>query len=303
MLREEFRQELEEYGHIYMYRFRPRYPMRAYPCELIPARLPEARAIIHNIMNNLDPEVAQFPHELVTYGGNGSVLGNWGQFLLVTQYLCCMEEGQTLVLNSGHPQGLYPAPPHSPKVTICNGMMVPNYSTIEMYEKLYAMGCTLYGQMTAGSFCYIGSQGIVHGTTLTLQNAARKYLAREDMAGLVFVTSGLGGMSGAQPKAGDICGCISVVAEVAEAALLKRHKQGWVKEVARDLETLVTRIKAAKAAKECVSIGFLGNAVDMWERLAREEERLVDLGSDQTSLHNPFGGGYYPAGYTYEQAN
>jgi len=300
----EFLKELREYGHIYMYRFRPtNYEMKAYPVEYYPAKSKQAASIMVMIMNNLNNEVAQFPHELVTYGGNGSVFQNWIQYRLTMKYLSEMTEEQTLVMNSGHPQGLYPSHENAPRVVISNGNMIQNYSTREMYEKLYALGNTMYGQMTAGSWCYIGSQGIVHGTTLTLLNAGRKYLSADDLRGKVYVTSGLGGMSGAQPKAGDICGCISVTAEVHEAALDKRIKQGWAKEKITDLDQLVARIKELRKSKECVSIAYLGNVVDLWERLAQEEENVVDLGSDQTSLHNPFFGGYYPVGLSYEESN
>jgi len=223
---------------------------------------------MHNIWNNLNPEVAQFPEELITYGGNGAVFQNWAQFHLTMYYLSNMSEEQTLVMASGHPQGLYPSTPKDPRVVVTNGMMVPNYSSFDMFEKLYAMGNPMFGQMTAGSYCYIGSQGIVHGTTLTLLNAARKYLGRNDMKGVVYVTSGLGGMSGAQPKAGDICGCISVTAEIVESALDKRVRQGWAKEKITDMDKLVHRIKEAKKKEEAVSIAFLGNIVDVWERLA-----------------------------------
>ena len=304
VLGSEFLQELREYGHIYMYRFRPTsYEMKAHPVEYYPAKSKQAASIMVMIMNNLNNEVAQFPHELVTYGGNGSVFQNWIQYRLTMKYLSEMTEEQTLVMNSGHPQGLYPSHKDAPRVVISNGNMIQNYSTREMYEKLYALGNTMYGQMTAGSWCYIGSQGIVHGTTLTLLNAGRKYLSADDLKGKVYVTSGLGGMSGAQPKAGDICGCISVTAEIHESALDKRIKQGWAKEKITDLEQVVARIKELRKTKECVSIAYLGNVVDLWERLAKEEENLVDLGSDQTSLHNPFFGGYYPVGLTYEESN
>lgn len=286
-----------------MYRFRPTaYRMRAYPSHVYPCISRQCAAAIHNIMNNLDPDVAQFPHELITYGGNGAVFQNWAQYRLTLQYLCRMSEQQTLVMESGHPQGLYPSSEASPRMVITNGMMVFNYSSKELFEKYYAMGVTMYGQMTAGSYCYIGSQGIVHGTTLTLLGAARKYLHRNSMKGLVFVTSGLGGMSGAQPKAADICGCISVTAEVMEAALDKRIQQGWAKEKITDLEKLVHRVKQAKKNQEAVSIAYLGNIVDVWERFEKDPDHIVDLGSDQTSLHNPYSGGYYPAGLTVEQS-
>ncbi|KRX04710.1 Urocanase [Pseudocohnilembus persalinus] len=304
LLGKEFLDELKQYGHIYMYRFRPTsYAIKAYDSSYYQTNCKQAAQIIGMIMNNLDNEVAQHPHELITYGGNGSVFSNWAQYHLVMKYLMEMNDEQTLILNSGHPQGLYPSHKDAPRVVICNGLMIPNYSTQEMYEKLYAMGVTQYGQMTAGSFCYIGSQGIVHGTTLTLLNAARKYLNRNEMSGLVYVTSGLGGMSGAQPKAGDICGCISVTAEINEKALDKRLNQGWVKEKITDIEKLVQTIKQYKKDKKNVSIAYLGNIVDVWERLAKEDELMVELGSDQTSLHNPYFGGYYPVGLTYEESN
>ncbi|KAL8621361.1 Urocanate hydratase [Nucella lapillus] len=283
----EFAEELRSTGHIYMYRFRPSLTMRAYPIEEYPARCRQAAAIMHMMMNNLDPRVAQFPHELVTYGGNGQVFSNWAQFLLVMQYLSEMGQDQTLALYSGHPMGLFPSSPSAPRLVITNGMVVPNYSSRDMYEKLFALGASMYGQMTAGSFCYIGPQGIVHGTT-------------------VFVTSGLGGMSGAQPKAAVICGCIGVVAEVSYEALKKRYDQGWVKEMTEDLDTLVTRIRQARQGRQLTSIGYHGNIVHVWERLVEEYDRtgdlLVELGSDQTSCHNPFQGGYYPVQITYEES-
>lgn len=302
----EFAQELRQYGHIYMYRFLPNIQMRAYPVEQYPARTKKAAAVMHMIMNNLDPLVAQFPQELVTYGGNGQVFSNWAQFWLVMHYLSVMTEEQTLVLYSGHPLGLFPSDQRSPRVIITNGMVIPNYSSKANYDDMFAMGVTMYGQMTAGSYCYIGPQGIVHGTTLTVLNAGRKYLHLESLAGRVFLTSGLGGMSGAQAKAAVICGCIGVVAEVSEEALKKRHKQGWLEEYTDDLGVLIRRIREARAKKEVTSIGYLGNVVDVWERLVREYEAtgelLVELGSDQTSCHNPFSGGYCPAQLTFHQA-
>lgn len=302
----EFAIELRTYGHIYMYRFRPTIEMRAYPLEDYPCRTPQAAAIMHMIMNNLDPRVAQFPHELVTYGGNGQVFSNWAQFRLTMQYLSQMTECQTLVMYSGHPMGLFPSTPQSPRLVITNGMMVPNYSNRESYEKLFALGVTMYGQMTAGSYCYIGPQGIVHGTTLTILNAARKHLGTNDLAGKVFVTAGLGGMSGAQAKAAVICGCIGVVAEVSEEALMKRYNQGWIMEVVSTLDDLVALLRHARRRGKSLSIGYHGNVVDVWERLVMEYECtgevLADLGSDQTSCHNPFLGGYYPAGLHYEEA-
>jgi len=301
----EFAAELRQMGHIYMHRLRPtHYAMRAYPIDRYPAKCQQAAAVMLMVMNNLDPAVAQFPHELVTYGGNGSVFSNWAQFHLVMQYLSQMGEDQTLVLYSGHPLGLFPSSPAAPRVVVTNGLMVANYSTRALYEQFYAQGVTQYGQMTAGSFCYIGPQGIVHGTTLTLLNASRKYLGpARGMKGVVFVSSGLGGMSGAQPKAATITGCVGVVAEVDGTALRKRHAQGWVQEVVGDGSTspasaraCVIAICAAKRAGKPLSIGFHGNVVALWEALAahaRETgEVLVELGSDQTSCHNPYLGGY-----------
>ncbi|KAL0483484.1 urocanate hydratase [Acrasis kona] len=302
VLAKEFHDELREYGHIYMYRFRPQIDMKAYPLELYPFASKQAGSMIVMIMNNLDPAVAQYPHELVTYGGNGSVFSNWAQFLLTVHYLSIMTDEQTLSMYSGHPMGLFPSHKEAPRCVITNGLVVPNYSSRNDYERLYALGCTIYGQMTAGSYCYIGPQGIVHGTTLTVLNAGRKYLNLEDLSGKVFVTSGLGGMSGAQPKAGVITGCITVVAEIDWSALDKRHKQGWVMEVSKTLDELVDRVKQARKDKRATSIAYHGNIVDLWERLAREDELLVELGSDQTSLHNPFNGGYYPVGYAFEES-
>ncbi|XP_004365980.1 urocanate hydratase [Capsaspora owczarzaki ATCC 30864] len=300
----EFLNELNVYGHIYMYRLRPTsYTMKAHPIHLYPAKCTQAAAIMVMIQNNLDIEVAQFPHELITYGGNGSVFSNWAQYLLAMHYLSQMTEEQTLAMYSGHPAGLFPSHREGPRVVVTNGMVVPNYSSPADYERMYATGVSQYGQMTAGSYCYIGPQGIVHGTTLTLLNAGRKYLGSSELQGKVFVTSGLGGMSGAQPKAGVICKAIAVVAEINGDALRKRHRQGWLNEYHSDLTALVARIKQARAAREVVSIGYLGNVVDLWEHFAKEPELLVELGSDQTSLHNPFMGGYYPAGLTYEESN
>ncbi|XP_013404401.1 urocanate hydratase-like, partial [Lingula anatina] len=302
----EFAQELRDYGHIYMYRFRPDIEMRAYPIDEYPARSRQAAAIMHMIMNNLDPRVAQFPHELVTYGGNGQVFSNWAQFLLVMHYLSIMRDDQTLVMCSGHPQGLFPSHTSAPRVVITNGMMVPNYSSREMYEKLFALGVTMYGQMTAGSYCYIGPQGIVHGTTLTVLNAGRRHIGSSDLGGRVFVTSGLGGMSGAQPKAAVICGCVGVIAEVSEEALRKRYDQGWLMEIADGLEDCIRKIRHARQDQLAVSIGYHGNIVDLWERLVYEYDStgdlLVDIGSDQTSCHNPFLGGYYPVQLSYEDS-
>eukprot|EP00324_Dicrateria_rotunda_P005723 CAMPEP_0206152934 /NCGR_PEP_ID=MMETSP1474-20131121/216_1 /ASSEMBLY_ACC=CAM_ASM_001110 /TAXON_ID=97495 /ORGANISM="Imantonia sp., Strain RCC918" /LENGTH=679 /DNA_ID=CAMNT_0053550563 /DNA_START=246 /DNA_END=2285 /DNA_ORIENTATION=+ len=304
----EFAKELETYNHIYMYRFRPTsYEMKAHPIEDYPAHSRQAAAIMLMIQNNLDHRVAQFPHELITYGGNGSVFQNWAQYLLVMKYLSTMSNEQTLVIASGHPQGLFPSHPTSPRVVITNGMVIPNYSSKEDHDRMAALGVTMYGQMTAGSYCYIGPQGIVHGTTLTVLNAARKYLNRNDMAGITFLTSGLGGMSGAQPKAATICGAIGIIAEVSEAALEKRLSQGWVKEKVTSVDECINRIREARKNKETTSIAFLGNVVALWEALAKiaEEtgETLIDLGSDQTSCHNPFNGGYYPVQLSFEEAN
>ena len=280
---------------------------RAYSIDDIPATTRQGAAIIHMICNNLDPAVAQFPQELVTYGGNGQVFSNWAQFWLVLHYLFTMTEDQTLVMYSGHPMGLFPSSPNGPRMIITNGMVIPNYSSREDYDKMFALGVTMYGQMTAGSYCYIGPQGIVHGTTLTVLNAGRKYLGLESLAGKVFLTSGLGGMSGAQAKAAVICGCVGIVAETSKEALIKRHKQGWVVEVIDDLEALIRRVRQAKNNREVTSIGFHGNVVAVWERFVAELEAtgecLVDLGSDQTSCHNPFNGGYYPVQLTFEEAN
>ncbi|KAF0690313.1 Aste57867_18294 [Aphanomyces stellatus] len=302
----EFAAELKDEGHIYMHRFRPvEYEMKGYPLEWYPAKVTAAKAIQMMIMNNLDKAIAQFPAHLITYGGNGSVFSNWGQYRLVMQYLSQMTEDQTLVLYSGHPLGLFPSSPDAPRVIVTNGMMIPNYSTREMYDKLYALGNTQYGQMTAGSYCYIGPQGIVHGTTITVMNAARKYLHREDMKGVVYVSSGLGGMSGAQPKAGVIAGMISVTAEVDLAAITKRHAQGWVNEIATTLPQCLDMIRAARASQRTVSIAYHGNVVDLWEALADAAdagEHLVELGSDQTSLHNPYNGGYYPVQIGFDDA-
>jgi len=302
----EFAEELRSYGHIYMYRLLPKMEMKAYPIDDYPTRNRQAAAIMHMIMNNLDPRVAQFPQELVTYGGNGQCLSNWAQFWLVMQYLSQMESDQTLVMYSGHPMGVFPSNPSAPRLVITNGMVIPNYSSRDMYERLFALGVTMYGQMTAGSYCYIGPQGIVHGTVLTVLNAGRKYLGVESLAGKVFCTSGLGGMSGAQAKAAVICGCIGVIAEVSEEAVMKRHKQGWVLEVCKELDELMNKIRHYRREKQAVSIAYLGNAVDLWERLVVEYDStgdlLVDLGSDQTSCHNPFQGGYYPVQLSYHEA-
>ncbi|TRY55002.1 hypothetical protein DNTS_020746 [Danionella cerebrum] len=306
-LASEFAQELRQYGHIYMYRFCPALRMRAHPIDQYPCRTKHAACIMLMIMNNLDPDVAQFPQELVTYGGNGQVFSNWAQFWLVFQYLSTMTEEQTLVMYSGHPLGLFPSLPSSPRCVITNGMVIPNYSSREEYEKMFALGISMYGQMTAGSYCYIGPQGIVHGTMLTVLNAGRRYLGSGDLSGRVFVTSGLGGMSGAQAKAAVIAGCIGVIAEVDETPLKKRHEQGWLMEVTSDLNQCIQRIREARRAKIALSLGYHGNIVDLWEGLYQEYketgELLVDLGSDQTSLHNPFSGGYYPVQLTFIQAN
>ncbi|WP_187260516.1 urocanate hydratase [Pontibacter beigongshangensis] len=299
----DFLDELETCGRIYMYRFRPPYAMYARPLQEYPARCVHAACMMLMIQNNLDPAVAQHPHELITYGGNGSVFQNWAQYLLVMQYLSQMTAEQTLHLYSGHPLGLFPSTPAAPRVVISNGMMVPNYSRPADWEKFNAFGVTQYGQMTAGSWMYIGPQGIVHGTTITVMNAFRKCLrADETPAGKLFLTAGLGGMSGAQPKAGNISGCITVCAEINPKAARKRLEQGWVDELLEDIDQLVARTKKAQAGKECVSLAFIGNVVEVWERFA-DENIVVHLGSDQTSLHNPWSGGYYPAGLTLEDSN
>ncbi|XP_038668047.1 urocanate hydratase isoform X2 [Scyliorhinus canicula] len=303
----EFANELREFGHIYMYRFCPQIDMRAYPITQYPCKTKAAAAIMHMIMNNLDPRVAQFPQELVTYGGNGQVFSNWAQFRLAMHYLSEMTEEQTLVMYSGHPQGLFPSPRSAPRVVITNGMVIPNYSSKDEYEKMFAMGVTMYGQMTAGSYCYIGPQGIVHGTVLTVLNAGRRYLGLDNLSGKVFVTSGLGGMSGAQAKAAAIIGCVGVIAEVDKTALNKRHQQSWLMQITDNLDECVAQIREARRKKTALSLGYHGNVVDLWERLVEEYELtgelLVDLGSDQTSCHNPFSGGYYPAQLTFEAAN
>ena len=304
VLAPEFAEELKEYGRIYMYRFRPDYEMYARPIENYPARSRQAAAIMLMIQNNLDKAVAQHPHELITYGGNGAVFQNWAQYLLTMQYLSQMTDNQTLVMYSGHPMGLFPSHKDAPRVVVTNGMVIPNYSKPDDWERLNALGVSQYGQMTAGSYMYIGPQGIVHGTTITVMNAARKRFAegQTDARGMLFVSSGLGGMSGAQPKAGNISQVVSIVAEVNPKAAEKRHSQGWVDELHYDLDALMTRVREAVAAKEVVSLAYVGNVVDLWERLAAENI-AVDLGSDQTSLHNPWAGGYYPVGYSYEESN
>ena len=303
----EFAEELERYGRIYMYRFRPDYEMYARPIGEYPARCRQAAAIMAMIQNNLDPRVAQHPHELITYGGNGAVFQNWAQYRLAMQYLATMTEDQTLAMYSGLPLGLFPSHKDAPRVIVTNGMVIPNYSKPDHWEKFNALGVSQYGQMTAGSYMYIGPQGIVHGTTITVMNAARMQLRKrgrdgDDRGGILFVTAGLGGMSGAQPKAGNIAGVVSVTAEINPMAAQKRHEQGWVDELHRDLDGLTARIRQAVAAKETVSLAYVGNVVDLWERLAAEE-MPVELGSDQTSLHNPWAGGYYPAGFSFEESN
>jgi urocanate hydratase len=300
----EFLEELQRFGRIYMYRFRPTYKMHARPLNEYPHKIKEGGAIMMMIQNNLDPAVAQHPHELITYGGNGAVFQNWAQYLLTMKYLATMTSDQTLHMYSGHPMGLFPSSPEAPRVVVTNGMMIPNYSKQDDWEKYNALGVTQYGQMTAGSYMYIGPQGIVHGTTITILNAGRKINSGDDgnLAGKLFVSSGLGGMSGAQPKAASIAGCISVVAEVNEKAISKRHSQGWVDEVIADPKQLVKRVGEAKKKKETVSIGYHGNIVTLWELLA-ENDVHVDLGSDQTSLHNPWAGGYYPVDLGFDEAN
>ncbi len=304
VLAPEFAEELARYGRIYMYRLRPDYEMYARPIEEYPAKCRQAAAIMLMIQNNLDKAVAQHPHELITYGGNGAVFQNWAQYRLAMRYLSEMTDEQTLVMYSGHPLGLFPSHRDAPRVVVSNGMVVPNYSKPDDWERFNAMGVSQYGQMTAGSYMYIGPQGIVHGTTITVMNAARKRFSegQSDARGMLFVSSGLGGMSGAQPKAGNISKVVSVVAEINPKAAEKRHAQGWVDELHTSLDELLPRIRRAVADKEVVSMAYVGNAVDLWERLAAENIR-VDLGSDQTSLHNPWAGGYYPVDYSYEESN
>lgn len=297
----EFKKELETYGRIYMYRFIPDYKMYARPLENYPGKCLAAKAIMLMIQNNLDPVVAQHPQELITYGGNGGVFQNWAQYLLVMRYLAEMEEDQTLVIYSGHPMGLFPSNPNAPRLVVTNGMMIPNYSKPDDWEKFNALGVTQYGQMTAGSYMYIGPQGIVHGTTITVLNALRK-IGKKPNEGALFVTSGLGGMSGAQPKAGNIAGCITVCAEVNPKAVETRQNQGWVDEVIKNLDELSKRVKRAKENKEVISIAYHGNVVDVWEHFDKEDIK-IDLGSDQTSLHNPWAGGYYPVGMSLEESN
>ncbi len=302
----EFAEELRTYGRIYMYRFRPQYDMYARPIEDYPHKSLQAAGIMLMIQNNLDPAVAQHPHELITYGGNGAVFQNWAQYRLVMKYLSEMTDEQTLVMYSGHPLGLFPSHKNAPRVVVTNGMVIPNYSKPDDWERNNALGVSQYGQMTAGSYMYIGPQGIVHGTTITVLNAARKQMgsnkSQDDIKGMLFISSGLGGMSGAQPKAGNIAGVVSVVAEINPHAAEKRHAQGWVDELHSDLDELIPAIRKAVAEKRTVSMAYVGNVVDLWERLAAEEIH-VDLGSDQTSLHNPWAGGYYPVGMTLEESN
>ena len=308
VLAAEFAQELKDYGRIYMYRFRPDYEMYARPIDDYPAKSKQAAAIMAMIQNNLDPRVAQHPHELITYGGNGAVFQNWAQYRLAMQYLATMTDEQTLVMYSGHPLGLFPSHKDAPRVIGSNGMVIPNYSKPDDWEKFNALGVSQYGQMTAGSYMYIGPQGIVHGTTITVMNAARKQLisrgieaTKENLRGMLFVTAGLGGMSGAQGKAGVISGVVSVIAEINPMAARKRYDQGWVDEIHQDLDELIPRIRKAISDKEVVALAYQGNIVDLWERLDQENIK-VDLGSDQTSLHNPWAGGYYPVGYSYEES-
>ncbi|MBZ0327014.1 MAG: urocanate hydratase [Altibacter sp.] len=296
----EFSEELDTYGRIYMYRFRPEHKIYARPISEYPGKSEQAKAIMLMIQNNLDHAVAQHPHELITYGGNGAVFQNWAQYRLVMKYLSEMTNEQTLVVYSGHPLGLFPSHKDAPRVVVTNGMMIPNYSQPDDWEKFNALGVTQYGQMTAGSYMYIGPQGIVHGTTITVLNGFRKI--KKSPKGGLFVTSGLGGMSGAQPKAGNIAGCVTVCAEVNKKATHTRHSQGWVDEVISDLEVLSRRVKEALNAKETVSIAYDGNIVDVWEQFDKDDIH-IDLGSDQTSLHNPWAGGYYPVGMSYEAAN
>lgn len=304
----EFAKELKNYGRIYMYRFRPSYDMYARPIDEYPCRSRQAAAIMAMIQNNLDPRVAQHPHELIIYGGNGAIFQNWAQYRLTMKYLAEMTDEQTLSMYSGHPMGLFPSHKDAPRVVVTNGMVIPNYSKQDDWERFNALGVSQYGQMTAGSYMYIGPQGIVHGTTITVMNAARKQLkargiagTRENMKGMLFVTAGLGGMSGAQPKAGNIAGVVSVTAEINPLAARKRYDQGWVDELHENLDELIPRVCKAMENKETVSLAYVGNVVDLWERLAAENIP-VDLGSDQTSLHNPWAGGYYPVGQTFEES-
>ena len=303
VLAKEFAEELKTYGRIYMYRLRPDYKIYARPIHDYPHRSKQAAAIMHMLSNNLDYAVAQHPHELITYGGNGAVFQNWAQYLLTMKYLATMSDEQTLVLYSGHPMGLFPSHKDAPRVVVTNGMMIPNYSKPDDWEKFNALGVTQYGQMTAGSFMYIGPQGIVHGTTITVMNAARKKFKTEaERRGKLFVTCGLGGMSGAQPKAAKIAGLVSITAEINPKAVHTRLTQKWVDEVFTDLDALMVRTKQAMMQKEAVSLAYQGNVVDVWERLVKENI-AVDIGSDQSSLHNPWAGGYYPAGFSLEESN
>jgi len=299
-LYKEFKDELNQYGRIYMYRLKPSYEMHARPLEEYPFKTKQAGAIMLMIQNNLNKEVAQHPHELITYGGNGSVFQNWAQYRLCMKYLSEMNNNQTLVINSGHPLGLFPSNINAPRVVVSNGMMIPNYSSKENFEKFNALGVTQYGQMTAGSYMYIGPQGIVHGTTITVLNAFRKI--NKNPLGKLFVTSGLGGMSGAQPKAGNIAKCITVCAEVNHKVVQTRHSQGWIDEVFSDIDKLIKRVKIAKKNKEVVSIAFHGNIITIWKEFYKKNI-FIDIGSDQTSLHNPWSGGYYPYGLDFESAN
>lgn len=303
VLAKEFAEELNTYGRIYMYRFRPDYKIYARPIEEYPHQSKQAAAIMHMLSNNLDYAVAQHPHELITYGGNGAVFQNWAQYLLTMQYLATMTDEQTLVMYSGHPMGLFPSSKNAPRVVITNGMMIPNYSKPDDWEKFNALGVTQYGQMTAGSYMYIGPQGIVHGTTITVMNAARKkFKSESERRGKLFVTCGLGGMSGAQPKAAKIAGLVSITAEINSKAVKTRHSQKWVDEVYTDLTGLITRTKTAMQNKEAISLAYQGNVVDLWERLVSEQIE-VSIGSDQSSLHNPWAGGYYPTGFSLEESN
>ena len=300
ILSEEFRDELNKFGRIYMYRLKPSYEMYARAIEEYPCKTKQAGAIMLMIQNNLNKDVAQHPHELITYGGNGSVFQNWAQYRLCMKYLSEMNNNQTLVINSGHPLGLFPSNINAPRVVVSNGMIIPNYSSKENFEKFNALGVTQYGQMTAGSYMYIGPQGIVHGTTITVLNAFRKI--KKNPLGSIFVTSGLGGMSGAQPKAGSIAKCITVCAEVNQKVIKTRHSQGWVDEVFSDIQELIKRVKIAKINKEVVSIAFQGNIITIWEEFYKNDV-FIDIGSDQTSLHNPWSGGYYPYGVSFDDAN
>ncbi|GHS86151.1 urocanate hydratase [Bacteroidia bacterium] len=302
VLLSEFYEELNTYGRIYMYRFRPSYTMYGRAIDEYPAQSRQAAAIMMMIQNNLDPAVAQHPHELITYGGNGAVFQNWAQYLLTMRYLSEITDEQTLVMYSGHPMGLFPSHKEAPRVVVTNGMMIPNYSQPDDWERFNALGVTQYGQMTAGSYMYIGPQGIVHGTTITILNAGRKISKEHDLGGKLFITAGLGGMSGAQPKAANIAGCVSITAEVNDKAIQTRYSQGWVDEVYTDLETLMQRVQEVQTQKIARSFAYHGNVVELWEYCATHHTK-VDIGSDQTSLHNPWSGGYYPVGLTFEEAN